>query len=389
MHVERPRGDAAVRRRHRASGRVLPHRHDQPRRGPGVLSRPRRRRSQPGGPRGVDRGRHRERRPEGPCRVRDDVRGRAAIRRVARPRPRRPARPRVRLRSLGRKGLPRRPRRRDPVADEAATRGEGYLPLSHGSGARRGPGRRQGSNGRCLRAPARPHRAAEPRRASRRAGRDADVGAGDRSRAVPEDLDRRRAGRRRVPGDRRAHRPQDTVAARAFDRGRRARRGGSMAPGPLGGRRHAPATGGVGPRSRPDRRVERDLGEAGTARIRRVGARAAPPALHRAGLRPVALARPCRHAGRFPPRAAGRLRLPPRYTRSCARSGGPDPRGGRLLRSHARGASAPAGPRRGGGGDGAAPGGRRRTARHGGRRRDPRRRRPPARDSGRAVCLPG
>src|SRR4029079_12406924 len=98
--------------------------------------------------------------------------------------------------------------------------------------------------------------------------------------ALSEDLDCRRAGRRRVQGDRRAHRPQDTVAPRAFDRGRRARRGRSVAPGALDGRRHAPAPGGVGPRSRSDRGVELDLGEAWPARIGRTVARSTPTALY-------------------------------------------------------------------------------------------------------------
>ena len=53
----------------------------------------------------------------------------------------------------------------------------------------------------------------------------------------------------------------------------------------------------------------------GAARVRRVGARAAPPPLHRARLRPVAGARSDRAARRLPPRAPRRLRLPPRHAR--------------------------------------------------------------------------
>ena len=67
--------------------------------------------------------------------------------------------------------------------------------------------------------------------------------------------------------------------------------------------------------------------------LRRVGARAAAPALHRARLRPVAGARPDRAAGRLTPRAARRLRLPPRHPRAGARSGRPHPRRRRLLRA--------------------------------------------------------
>ncbi len=79
---------AGVRRRHRAPSRVLPDRHDQPRGGARVLPGQHRRRPAPGGPRGADRGGDRERRPEGPRGVRDDVRGGAAIRGLARPRTR-------------------------------------------------------------------------------------------------------------------------------------------------------------------------------------------------------------------------------------------------------------------------------------------------------------
>ena len=131
-------------------------------------------------------------------------------------------------------------------------------------------------------------------------------------RAVSADLDRGRPDRRRVRGHRRDHRPQVAVAARALDGRGRARRGRRLAHGPPGGLRHPRAARRARPRPRPGRRVECDLGEAGTARVRRVGARAAAPALHRARLRPVAGARSDRAAGRLAPRAARRLRLPPR-----------------------------------------------------------------------------
>ena len=141
--------------------------------------------------------------------------------------------------------------------------------------------------------------------------------------------------------------------------------------------RHAAAPRRARARPRPGRRVERDLGEAGAARVRRMGAGATPSALHRARLRSVAGARPDRDAGRLAPRAARRLRLPPRHARAGARSGGPHPRRRRLLRGHARGTAVPAGARRGGGGGGAAARGRRGAARPGRRRRGARRRRPP------------
>ncbi len=108
--------------------------------------------------------------------------------------------------------------------------------------------------------------------------------------------------------------PADTVTARAARRAR--------------------------PRPRPRRRVECDLGEAGTARVRRVGARAAAPALHRARVRPVAGARsdraswPAAHHERLDGsgyhRGSARSRLsirppasspPPTATRRCARRG--------------------------------------------------------------------
>ena len=82
------------------------------------------------------------------------------------------------------RGFPDAARRRDPVADAAPARGAGHLPLPLRRGPRRGTGRRRASNGRRVRPAARRARRAELRRPPRRAGRDADVGAGARERAV-------------------------------------------------------------------------------------------------------------------------------------------------------------------------------------------------------------
>ena len=103
MHVERARGGAALRRRHRAGGRVLARDHHPAE----VLAFY--------GPLGL--GRERRFAPAlieeaianagpGPRCVRDDVRGCAAVRRLVRPRPGRPGSARVRLRALGRAGFP-------------------------------------------------------------------------------------------------------------------------------------------------------------------------------------------------------------------------------------------------------------------------------------------
>ena len=316
------------------------------------------------------RGGARERRREGPRGVRADVRGGAALRGVARLGAEHPGGARVRLRALGRAGLPGRRRRRDPAADAPAARGAGHLPLPLRGGRRRGPRRHRAPVGRRLRAAARRARRAELRRAARRAGRDADVGAGARERAGS-----RRSG---SSGDRidaafgaiaaitglkspwlREHSTgvAELAEAAAWRMGLAA---GSVDP---------PAARRARARPRPRRRVECDLGEAGTARVRGVGARAAAPALHRARLRPVAGARPDRAPGRLAPRTPRRLRLSPRHARAGARPGGPHPRRRRLLQRHARGAAVQAGARRAGGGGGAAARGRGGTARPGRRRR--------------------
>ena len=100
-------------------------------------------------------------------------------------------------------------------------------------------------------------------------------------------------------------------------------------------------------------RVQRDLGEARAARVRGVGAGAAPSSLHGAGLCPVPGAHSDRDACRIKPRTARRLRLSPRHAWAGARSGGPHPCRRRLLRGHARGAAVPAGTRSTGGRGGA------------------------------------
>ncbi len=83
------------------------------------------------------------------------------------------------------------------------------------------------------------------------------------SEPIPQNLDRGRAGRRRVHRYGCVHRSQVAVVPRALDRRGRARRGGRVAHGPSSRRRHARATRRAGPRPRPGRCVERDLGEAG------------------------------------------------------------------------------------------------------------------------------
>ena len=203
------------------------------------------------------------------------------------------------------------------------------------------------------------------------------MGAGAGDRAVPAGPDRGRAGRRRLHGDRRAHRPQVAVAPRALDGRGRARRGRSLADGAPGGFRDARAPRRARARPRPHRRVERDLGEARAARLRGMGARATPSSLLGARLRPVADARADRAARRLAPRTARRLRLSPRHAWAGARSAGPHPRRRRLLRRDARGAALPAGSRRPGSRGGVDARSRGGAARPGCRRRGARSRRPP------------
>ena len=234
--------------------------------------------------RGGDRNRASGRSPV----IRDALRGRAALRRLARLQRGHAGGARVRLRALGRVGFPGLARRRDPVADAAAARGARHLGLPLGRRTRRGARGRRAPVGRGLRASARGARRAALRRAARRAGRVADLGAGAGGRAVPAALDRGRKGRRRLRGDRRVHRSQVAVAARAFDGRGRARRGRRLADGPPGRFRHVRAPRRARARPRPRRRFQLDLGEARAARLRRVGARATASPLHGARLRPVA-----------------------------------------------------------------------------------------------------
>ena len=88
VHVERPRGDTAVRRRHRAPGCVLPHRPDQPRGGP-AFYRAHVGAGRASGPCSDDEDAIAKAAPRPVTRSRR-VRGRTAVRGVARARPRRP-----------------------------------------------------------------------------------------------------------------------------------------------------------------------------------------------------------------------------------------------------------------------------------------------------------
>ena len=132
--------------------------------------------------------------------------------------------------------------------------------------------------------------------------------------------------------------------------------------------------------------LERDLGEAGAARVRRVGARAAARALHGARLRPVAGARSGRAPGGLAPRAARRVRLPPRQQGAGPRPVRPHPGRRRLLHGHARGPAAQARARCRGDGDRAPARGAGGTTRLRGRRRGPRRRGTPRLDAAAPSC---
>ena len=154
-----------------------------------------------------------------------------------------------------------------------------------------------------------------------------------------------RPDRCRLRRHRRDDGPQVTVAARALDASGRARRGGGLAYAPPGRRRYGPTPRRARARPRPRRRVERDLGEARAARIRRVGARPSAPALHRARVRTIADARSDRAPRGLSSRAARRFRVPPRRERLGARPGRARPRCRGLLLGHVRGEAAPTGAR--------------------------------------------
>ena len=138
-------------------------------------------------------------------------------------------------------------------------------------------------------------------------------------RAGRDDLERG-AGRRR-PRLRRVHRPQGRLPARALGPGGRAR--GERPPQALGCSRAEVSRGprrGLLPRPRPGGGAERDLGQARPAERRRVGAGAPSSLLHRARPRALRRARAARPARRLAPRAARRLRLPPRSHGRAARA---------------------------------------------------------------------
>ena len=145
---------------------------------------------------------------------------------------------RVRLRALGRAGIPGRPRRRDPVDDAPPARGAGTSPSSsppraptrHGpsSSVERAPRTTLGS-------PTSPCGTSDDLLAGLDEARMWEQAL--EMRAVPAGPDRRRTGRRRLHRHRHAHRSQVAVAARALDGRGRARRGRRLAHGPPGGLR--------------------------------------------------------------------------------------------------------------------------------------------------------
>ena len=262
---------------------------------------------------------------EGARVVRGDVRGGAAVRRVARPRPGRRGGARVRLRALGRPGpADGRRRRGAPAAAASAPRGEGLLalPLRRRAATTRVPSSSVAPARRTSRgSPSSPLRHFDD--ALSRARRDADVGARARERAVSAASASRRRDRCRLRRRRRADEPQVAVAARALDRRGRARRGGRLAP--------------AASRRRPSRFLRRaalahDLGRVGVSNA--IWEKPGPLGFgewERVRLHPHFTerafaqsrgARADRTPGRLPPRAARRVRLPPRPARVGARHGG-------------------------------------------------------------------
>ena len=389
LHVERARGDAAVRRGHRAPGRLLPRRHHQSARRSWRSTTPT---SAPGRSPGGARDLIEDGAREPPERARDSF---AAMCEVAQRfagwlglgADVHAALEYVFARWDG-KGLPGRRRRRDPVADAPAARGAGHLALPLGRGPGRGAWRHRASQGRRVRPAARRARHAELRRPARGPGRGADVGAGARERAGPLVAS---------PGDR----IDDAFGAFAAIAGLKSpwlREHSTASPSSPRRPPGAWASARTPSRSCGAARSRRTWaasacrtrsGRSRAARVRGVGAGAAAPALHRACLRAVGGAGADRAARRLAPRTARRLRLSPRHARAGARSARPHPRRGRLLRRHARGAAAPAGARRRCRGGGAAARGR---ARDGSPRTPSTRCSTPAATacrSDRASCRPG
>ena len=119
------------------------------------------------------------------------------------------------------------------------------------------------------------------------------------------------------------------------------------------------------------------LGQAGTADGQRAGTRAPARLLRRADLQPARAAAAHRPAGGHPPRADGRLRLPPRRRRRDALVPGPGARGRRRVQRHAGTASVPGRTERVRGSPRAEGGGGRRSPRSGRGRRGAGRRRAP------------
>ena len=329
-----------------------------------------------------------QRRPEGPGGVRDDVRGGAAVRRLARPALRDPGGARVRLRALGRARLPgRRPATRSRCRCASCTwRGTPRCscPPRGAEEARAVVESRSGA-------------AYEPRLAEL-AARNLDEMLAElddtrmwehraRERARAADLALGRPDRRRVRDDRRDHRAQVAVAARALDRRGRARRGRRVALRAPGRLRDRPAARRARPRPRPRRRVSNAIwekpGPLGFGEWERVRLHA--HYTERAFAQSPALAPIGRLAGSHHERLDGSG-----YHRG---SRGPDldrarphPGRRRLLHGHARGPAVQAGARRRGGGDRAPARGAGGTARLRGRRRGARRRRAPRLDARRASC---
>ena len=142
------------------------------------------------------------------------------------------------------------------------------------------------------------------------ARRGRDLGGGGRRRAGARDRAVRRSLRCRAGRDRELRGPEDPVHARPRAGRRRARGVRRRAARPVRGRGPHAAARRSRPRPRPARRVELDLGQAGPAWRRRVGASAASPLHHRAHAAPVTGAGAARGDRRPAPRAARRLRVP-------------------------------------------------------------------------------